>query len=139
MEIKYSKIFLTYTLGGKYLVSPGIYKEAIVVNGSKTKTYDCGIVGKEVITKRPMQVVKEPSYKEATQTIELGSEFIKRALEKPKPPKKGYQRWLRQPEGKLFQEWKTIKDDETKIKRAVAIYVADLTGDPEASFRHEPV
>jgi hypothetical protein len=136
MNINENKVFLTYSLGKKHLVSRGIYKPAKISKTKKMITYDCGIKDNEVVIDVPMKTVKAPIYSEATATVTLGKHFLERALERPKGPKYGFQRWLRSEEGKLYQNWNKLSEDK-RVEIAVGIYVADMTGSKDTPFSFE--
>lgn len=125
------KIFLTYFLGGKYLVKRGNYSSAKISRGAKTITYDCGMVDRETIIDVPSKVIDDPEYAESSIKVILPSEFVERALEVPvNPHKKGtpeYHRYFRSNMGKLLMEWPKLSEKQ-KIQRHVEIYVSDMTG-----------
>ena len=86
--------------------------------------YASAILDKEgnLITKS--KTLRNPIYKNATRTINLGYTFLEMALNldekgkshKPKPPRKiNINRFLRSPEGKLMQKWNQATDED-KIK-----------------------
>lgn len=139
MEIDEGKIFLTYELGGKYLVKRGKYKAAKVKAGKEIK-YDCGIIGPECIVTKAMQVEEPPKYEKATQSLPLGKEFIEMALTRPKCPFKykdnAYFKWLRSPRGKFYAEFNKLSD-EVKIKKQLEFLVEDLTGSVGNKFTYE--
>lgn len=124
MNINETTIVLSYQLAGSTFVSKGKYKEAKI-----TKS---GVIDK------PMKTIKAPEYHYATQSITLGKEFLEQALMRPKAPRHGFQRWLRQPEGKLYSEWNKLKP-ETRLEKVIEIYVSDITGMQNPIFNYEIV
>jgi hypothetical protein len=136
MNTDFTKISLIYTLGGEYLVSRGKYKPAKISRTKKKIKYDCGVVDFETVIDKPIQTIKHPEYKKATTGIVLGEAFVESALERPKPPKRGYQRWLRTETGRLYQDWNTLSEIK-RLERAIKIYVQDMTGLQEPQFNFE--
>lgn len=123
MDLEIRKISLTYNLRGEYLVRRGKYKSA---KFSKTGN----------VIDKPMKVVQAPKYAQAKQSTVLGSAFIEAALERPKPPKRGYQRWQRTEEGKLYMDWNKLKENERLVRR-ILIYVQDMTGEINPVYNFE--
>lgn len=136
MNIETTKIFLTYSLGEKYLVRPGKYEAAVIAKGTKTVKFDCGIIDKEMITKTPMRMLEAPQYADSTQCIELSDDFVKHALTRPIKPKRGFNRWMRTGEGELFQNWNKLTP-ETRLKKAIENYVKDVTNQEDPVFSYE--
>lgn len=132
MESKEKKIFLTYTLGGKYLIQRGEYTSATISRSSKDTQYDCGIIGKETIIEKPSFQKKAPKYAEATQKVTLGESFVEMALTKPECPYKHgtdeFYAWLRSPMGQFFKNFKNMSDEQ-KIEYHVNLYVKDMSGE----------
>lgn len=121
-----SKILLTVSRG-KSLVRPGVYQsaEVTVKNPFTTKSgrwkelskfHHKSEDGEEVIIRKAMRVIEPPEYKESTQVINLGPQFIKMCLTRPMKPRGiSFHGWIKTPIGKLFQDWKH-KSDEQKIQ-----------------------
>ena len=120
---KDSQISLTYVLQGEYLLNKGIYTTAdVTVKNPNSR--------KEVfITNKPLQTIKRAEYEKATQQVTLSSNFIEMALERPeKPEGMSFQRWLRTPMGKLYQNWNKLSDEQ-KINFHIEQYVMDMGGE----------
>lgn len=131
MDLEIRKISLTYNLRGEYLVRRGKYKSAkFSKTGLDVQYFDRNVIDK------PMKVVQAPKYAQAKQSIVLGSAFIEAALERPKPPKRGYQRWQRTEEGKLYMDWNKLKENERLVRR-ILIYVQDMTGEINPVYNFE--
>lgn len=113
---KNAKIFLTYSLGGKYITKRGEYSVAKLSGG--------------VIT-TPSKTLEQPEYAECTMRVVLNNAFIERALSLPECPYKRnsgeYHWWLKSDMGKLLLDYKNLTDEQ-KIQRHVEIYVKDITG-----------
>lgn len=118
---KNSKVVASFKEIGATLVSLGKYESAeIKVKNAFNKDVNGKYAPEEVTTIRPMKTIKEAEYKSATRNVTLGYEFIEMALNldengksrKPRPPKKGFERWLRSDEGKLFQIWDEATDEQ---------------------------
>lgn len=127
MSNNYSKISLTYTLGGEHLVKQGEYSVAKVkvINGFKDN---------EVFSVlSPSQTITKPEYKYATQNITLSEKFVKDAYKRPTPPEgRNINWWLRTEEGKLFKNWNKLTPEQ-RVDTKVAIYV-DSVGGRDYSF-----
>jgi len=110
------KIFLTYKLGGEYIIKNGEYS---------TATLNSGVI----VT--PSKLIKRPEYSEPHQKVILGEEFVNNALTLPKCPyQKGtneYYKWFRTDIAKLLMDWKKL-NNEQKIQRHIEMYVKDMTG-----------
>lgn len=120
---KDSQISLTYVLQGEYFLNKGIYTTAdVTVKNPNSR--------KEVfITNKPSQTLKRAEYDKATQEVNLNNSFIEMALERPsKPDGMSFQRWLRTPMGKLYQNWNKLSDEQ-KVNFHVEQYVMDMGGE----------
>lgn len=103
---KDSKIFLTYSLGGKYLLNAGKYD----------------------IIKDKLLCRKSPEYSKCTQKVTLEYSFIKNILSPPeKPEDMSWGRFLSTSEGKLHQKWKKLSQKEI-VSYRLWQYVKDLGG-----------
>ena len=108
MKNKYTQIFLTLELRGKSLVHPGVYNNAMI-------KVENGWTSKEVMTIiKPMTIEKEPVWESSTKVTTLGPSFIEMALNRPRPPrnKGAFHKWLRGPEGYLYNNWARLNDDQ---------------------------
>jgi len=120
---KDNSISLTYTLGGETLIRSGVYTVAdVTVKNPFTKN-------EVFILNKPSQTIKKAEYNKATQQVTLSSSFIEMALERPvKPDGMSFQRWLRTPMGKLYQNWNKLSDEQ-KVKFHVEQYVIDMNSE----------
>lgn len=112
---KESRIFVSFKEINEYQVRPGKYSTA-KINWDKNK--------EEYVTTSHSQTLEEPITIAPTRSLTLGFPFIERALNlddkgksrKPKPPKGNINRWLRTPEGQLFQNWnRSSYKDKIKV------------------------
>lgn len=116
------QISLTFLLGGECLVSPGIYETAEV---SVKKPFTPNEKFKLV---KPMKIVKEPTYTNASKVVNLNSDFISDALKRPERPSyMSIDKWLQTKRGQLQQKWNTLTENQ-KIDYAVSQYVRDMGG-----------
>lgn len=84
--------------------------------------------GEEVTIRKAMRVIEPPEYKESTQVINLGPQFIKMALTRPvKPRGMSFHGWVKTTMGKLFQDWKRL-NDEQKIEAHLKEIAESLGG-----------
>ncbi len=119
---KNSKIVLTYQLGGTTLQERGIYKtaEVYVKNSGKNEVFKVD---------KPMQTIKQPVYKQASQIVTLNSDFVQSALERPEKPKdKPFRLWSKEPIGKVFLEWRKLSSEQ-KLEAHIKQYVLDMGGE----------
>jgi|SRR6056297_1447106 len=120
---KESKISLTYTLRGEYLVRKGSYISAdIYVNNAFTKNETFKV-------NKPMKTNIQAEYQKAYVTITLNESFVQMCLDKPeKQEGMSMGRWLRTPLGKMFLQWKKMNDAQ-KIEAHIKQYVEDMGGE----------
>lgn len=120
---KNNQILLTYTLGGEFLLTRGIYTSAdvTVINPfTKNEVYKLN---------KPMQTIKRAEYEKATQQVTLNSSFIEMALERPeKPEGMSFNRWIRTPIGRLYLDWKKLSNEQ-KIEFHIQQYVISMNGE----------
>jgi len=123
MISKESQISLTYTLGGECLVRKGQYTSAdVYVKFPFTKNEVFKI-------NKPSKTIVHAEYEKAVQQVTLSNSFVQTALDKPeKPNDMSWNRWLRTPIGKLYQDWKKLSDEQ-KIAFHVNQYVIDMNGE----------
>lgn len=107
-----TKISLTYTVGGEFLVTQGKYNEATI---------------KGNVTISPLVTISQPEYASTKMHVTLGEAFVKNALENPeKPGKFSHQR--------LHFLWNKAlsipkhKRDIALLQYAVETYVQDVDG-----------
>jgi len=123
MISKESQVSLTYTLAGEYLLRKGKYTSAdVYVKNPFTKN--------EVFKlNKPSKTLVQPVYETAVQQITLGNQFIRQALTVPeKPENMSWNRWLRTPLGKLYQDWKKLSNEQ-KVAFHIEQYVIDMNGE----------
>ena len=124
MERNYTEISLTYKVGEELLVKASKIKEAQLkrVTTKEGKS--------EWFVDKPLEVISEAEYSQATQIVRLGKEFIEEALSKPEMPKyiksHGQKlKWFKTFKGQLRKNW-TKLSIEDKIDLAIKDYLLNF-------------
>lgn len=113
-----STVSASFRMNGEIIQQSGVYSVAKISVKNFNVFDKNGKSLEEFTLLTPSKTLVEPVLKQATRNLHSTYPFIEMALNldkngkscKPKPPKKGFDKWLRTKEGQLYLMWNKATD-----------------------------